>query len=45
VTVTPDFAPKGYEVDAHRYILKPIEGDELKNAIPPITIAGARKAI
>lgn len=33
VTSTADFAPKGYEVNAYRYILKPIRREELESAI------------
>lgn len=33
VTVTADFAPKGYEVDAFRYLLKPINRAELETTL------------
>ncbi|MDL2254521.1 LytTR family DNA-binding domain-containing protein [Ruminococcaceae bacterium OttesenSCG-928-I18] len=33
VTCTADFATKGYEVNAYRYILKPLRREELESAI------------
>ncbi|MDL2220646.1 LytTR family DNA-binding domain-containing protein [Eubacteriales bacterium OttesenSCG-928-N14] len=33
VTTTADYAVKGYEVDAYRYLLKPIEHDQLQNTL------------
>lgn len=33
ISSTSDFALRGYEVQAHRYLLKPVEKDKLKDAV------------
>ena len=36
ISSTSDFALRGYEVQAHRYLLKPVEKDKLKDAVKAI---------